>query len=49
MGNQIELMADWTDLFIADTLNLLWLALSLFIAGVLEAFLWKTSFFQLLN
>jgi hypothetical protein len=32
-----------------DTLNLLWLALALFIAGVIEAFLWKTSFFQLLN
>ncbi|MEM7593525.1 MAG: CDP-archaeol synthase [Cyanobacteria bacterium P01_A01_bin.83] len=49
MGNQIEFMASWTNFFIADTFNLLWLALSLFIAGVVEAFLWKTSFFQLLN
>ena len=38
-----------TQFFIPDTLNLLWLALGLFIAGVIEAFLWKTSFFQLLN
>ena len=35
--------------FILDTLNLLWLAVGLFIAGVIEAFLWKTSVFQLLN
>ena len=34
---------------IPDTLNLLWLALSLFIAGVIEAFLWKTSIFQWFN
>ncbi|MEO0015250.1 MAG: hypothetical protein RLZZ535_3639 [Cyanobacteriota bacterium] len=39
----------WTQYFIPDTLNLLWLALSLFIAGVIEAFLWKTSPFQALN
>ncbi|MEY2859353.1 MAG: hypothetical protein RLZZ74_3666 [Cyanobacteriota bacterium] len=39
----------WIHLFIPDTLNLLWLALSLFIAGVIEAFLWKTSLFQTLN
>lgn len=42
-------MTRWSDFFISDTLNLLWLALSLFIAGVIEAFLWKTSLFQLLN
>lgn len=42
-------MTSWTVFFIPDSLNLLWLALSLFIAGVIEAFLWKTSFFQLLN
>ena len=35
--------------FVLDTVNLLWLALGLFIAGVIEAFLWKTSVFQLLN
>lgn len=35
--------------FVLDTLNLLWLALGLFLAGVMEAFLWKTSVFQLLN
>ncbi len=40
---------NWIYFFIPDTLNLLWLALSLFIAGVIEAFLWKTSVFQLLN
>ncbi len=37
------------EFFISDTLNLLWLALGLFIAGVIEAFLWKTSIFQLFN
>ena len=42
-------MTGWTNLSIADTLNLLWLALGLFIAGVIEAFLWKTHPFQLLN
>ena len=42
-------MMGWTQYFIPDTLNLLWLALSLFIAGVIEAFLWKTSPFQALN
>ena len=41
-------MTNWTQFFF-DTLNLLWLALGLFIAGVIEAFLWKTSIFQLLN
>ena len=35
--------------FIPDTLNLLWLALGLFVAGIIEAFLWKSSIFQLLN
>ena len=35
--------------FIFDTLNLLWLALGLFLAGVIEAFLWKTKVFQWLN
>ena len=40
---------DWTNFFVADALNLLWLALSLFIAGVIEAFLWQTSPFQALN
>ncbi|MEN9519181.1 MAG: hypothetical protein RLZZ381_1769 [Cyanobacteriota bacterium] len=40
---------NWMQFFIPDTLNLLWLALSLFIAGVIEAFLWKTSPFQVLN
>jgi len=42
-------MMGWIQYFIPDTLNLLWLALSLFIAGVIEAFLWKTSPFQALN
>lgn len=42
-------MVDWANYFVSDTINVLWLALSLFLAGVLEAFLWKTSFFQLLN
>ncbi|MEM8827805.1 MAG: CDP-archaeol synthase [Cyanobacteria bacterium P01_G01_bin.19] len=40
---------NWIQFFISDTLNLLWLALGLFLAGVIEAFLWKTPVFQLLN
>ncbi len=40
---------NWIQLFILDTLNLLWLALGLFFAGVIEAFMWKTSIFKLLN
>ncbi len=42
-------MMGWTQYFIPDTLNLMWLALSLFIAGIIEVLLWKTSLFQLLN
>ncbi len=42
-------MINWIQFFVSDTLNLLWLALGLFLAGVIEAFLWKTSIFQLLN
>ena len=42
-------MTGWIQYFFTDTINLLWLALSLFIAGVIEAFLWKTSPFQVLN
>ena len=42
-------MTGWTNFFITDTLNLLWLGLSLFVAGVIEAFLWQTSSFQRLN
>ena len=37
------------NILVQDTLNLLWLALGLFIAGVIEAFLWRTSAFALLN
>ena len=40
---------NWMHFFLFDTLNLLWLAIGLFIAGILEAFLWKTPLFQLLN
>lgn len=36
-------------LFLQDTLNLVWLSLSLFLAGVLEALLWKTPVFQRIN
>lgn len=42
-------MSDLRQYFVLDTLNLLWLALGLFIAGIIEAFLWKTSVFQWLN
>lgn len=42
-------MFGWIELFVFDTLNLLWLALGLFLAGVIEAGLWKTKAFQLLN
>ncbi len=41
-------MLFWTQ-FAQDTLNILWLGIGLFIAGVLEAFLWKTKPFKLLN
>lgn len=37
------------DIFFQDTFNLIWLAIGLFLAGILEAFIWKTSFFELLN
>jgi hypothetical protein len=36
-------------MILIEIVNLLWLSLGLFIAGVLEAFFWKTSFFQLFN
>ena len=42
-------MSNLREYFVLDTLNLLWLALGLFIAGVIEALLWKTSIFQWLN
>ncbi len=42
-------MTGFTQLFIPDTLNLLWLAVSLFLAGVIEALLWKTTPFKMLN
>lgn len=42
-------MINWIHFFLPDTLNLLWLAIGLFLAGVMEAFFWKTSVFQLLN
>ena len=32
-----------------DTLNIIWLANGLFFASILEAFLWKTSFFEFFN
>ena len=36
-------------ILIRDILNILWLACGLFLAGILEAFLWKTSLFKYLN
>ncbi|MBK4732651.1 CDP-archaeol synthase [Oxynema sp. CENA135] len=36
-------------LILQDSLNLVWLLLALFIAGVFEAFLWKTPLFEPLN
>ena len=42
-------MLNWIQFFMTDTINLLWLALSLFLAGIIEAFLWKTYPFQVLN
>jgi hypothetical protein len=44
-------MADVTGLYpyIQDTFNITWLLLGLFIAGVLEAFLWETKIFQVFN
>lgn len=40
---------NWTHFFFSDTLNLLWLAVGLFVAGIIEVFLWKTLVFQSLN
>lgn len=34
---------------LVDTINLIWLALGLFLAGTLEAFLWKAPWFQIFN
>jgi hypothetical protein len=42
-------MSDLKQYFVFDILNLIWLALGLFIAGVIEAFLWKTSIFKWLD
>lgn len=39
----------WVQLFFLDTVNLIWLALGLFVAGAGEAFLWKTPWFQAFN
>jgi hypothetical protein len=36
-------------IFFQDTSNILWLICPLFLAGVLEAFLWKTALFEPLN
>lgn len=36
-------------ILIQDTFNIIWLALGLFLAGILEAFLWKTRIFQYFN
>jgi hypothetical protein len=36
-------------LLFRDIFNILWLGLGLFLAGVLEALLWKTRFFQYFN
>lgn len=41
-------MLFWTH-FAQDTLNILWLGIGLFIAGVFEAFLWKTKPFEWVN
>ena len=35
--------------FLKDTFNLIWLASGLFFAGILEALIWKTSFFEFFN
>jgi hypothetical protein len=42
-------MTNLIHFFFSDTLNLLWLAIGLFLAGVMEAFFWKTPVFRLLN
>ncbi len=36
-------------IFLFDTLNIFWLGLGLFLAAILEAFLWKTPVFQFFN
>ncbi|MBE9040800.1 CDP-archaeol synthase [Oscillatoriales cyanobacterium LEGE 11467] len=35
--------------FLFDTFNLFWLGLGLFVAAIIEVFLWKTPVFQLAN
>ena len=37
------------DVFLKDTFNLIWLANGLLLAGILEALIWKTSFFEFFN
>ena len=49
MQKEINQMLEEIQLAIADTLNLLWLGVGLFIAGAIEAFLWKTRPFKLLD
>ena len=42
-------MTDALSIFFFDTLNIFWLGLGLFLAAIIEAFLWKTPVFQFLN
>ncbi|MCU0533863.1 MAG: CDP-archaeol synthase, partial [Hydrococcus sp. Prado102] len=36
-------------ILLQDILNIIWLALGLFLAGIIEGFLWKTQWFDLVN
>ena len=36
-------------ILLQDTFNLIWLGIGLLLAGILEAFIWKTSFFEIFN
>jgi CDP-archaeol synthase len=36
-------------ILLRDILNIIWLALGLFLAGIIEGFLWKTPWFDLVN
>jgi hypothetical protein len=42
-------IVDICQIFFQDTSNILWLICPLFLAGILEAFLWKTALFEPLN
>lgn len=45
----INQLANISNIILHNIVNIIWLGIGLFLAGVIEAFLWKTPLFQLLN